>query len=127
MTAVLVEDRACHSVPGWHDELLTNILPAIEAVARSRFRSLPAVEREEGQAVAIDTAMVFFVRLVSRGKNPTEFAGRLAQVAVLRVLAGRLVSTPDNNGDVLSRYAKRLRGFQVESLDARQQTPTRVW
>ena len=127
MSAIVVEDRACHSVPGWHDEFLNHILPAVEAVARSRFRSLPAVEREEGQAEAVATAMVFFVRLVSRGKNPTVFAGRLAQVAVLRVLAGRLVSTPDNNGDVLSRYAKRQRGFQVDSLDTRQQAPSGVW
>ncbi len=127
MSAIVVEDRACHSVPGWHDEFLTHILPAVEAIARSRFRSLPAVEREEGTAEATACAMVFFVRLVRRGKNPTVFAGRLAQVAVLRVLAGRLVSTPDNNGDVLSRFARRLRGIQVESLDACRQAPSGVW
>jgi hypothetical protein len=44
------------------------------------------------------------------------FAGRLAQVAVLRVLAGRLACTPDNSLDVLSRHAQRRRGFRVERL-----------
>src|SRR5665213_1107447 len=127
MSAVLVEDRACHSVPCWHDEFLTSILPAVEAVARARFRRLTACEREESTAEATVTAMIFFVRLVRRGKNPAVFAGRLAQVAVLRVLAGRLVSTPDNNGDVLSRYARQRRGFQVDSLDARQQAPSGIW
>ena len=127
MSAIVVEDRACHSVPGWQDEFLTHILPAVEAVSQTRFRSLPAVEREEGHAEAVATAMVFFVRLVSRGKNPTVFAGRLAQVAVLRVLAGRLTASPDNCGDVLSRYARQRRGIQVDSLDARQQSPRGVW
>ncbi len=127
MSAIVVENRACHSVPGWHDEFLTYILPAVETVARNRFRNLPAVEREEGQAEAVATAMLLFVRLVRRGKNPIVFAGRLAQVAVLRVLAGRLVSTPDNNRDVLSRFARQLRGIQVESLDARQHAPSGVW
>ena len=127
MTAVLVEDRACHSVPGWHDEFLTHILPAVETVARIRFRGLPACEQEEGLAEATAGAMICFVRLMRRGKNPTMFAGRLALVAVLRVLAGRLTSTPDNNGDVLSRYARSQRGFTVDSLDDRQQSARGEW
>jgi hypothetical protein len=116
MSAVLVDDRACHSVPGWHDAFLKTILPAVEAVARVRFRSLPAVEREESMAEAVATAMLFFVRLIERGKTPSAFAGRLAQVSVYRVMAGRLASCPDNSGDVLSRYARRRRGFTVERL-----------
>jgi hypothetical protein len=116
MNAVLVEDRPCHSVPGWHDEFLTHILPAVETIARIRFRGLPACEQEEGLAEAVAGAMICFVRLVRRGKNPAVFAGRLAQVAVFRVLAGRLTGTSDNSFDVLSRHARRRRGFTVGPL-----------
>jgi len=102
--------------PTWQDEFLAHLLPRVEAVARVRFRSLPEFEREEALAEATATAMLFFVRLIERGKTPTAFAGRLAQVSVFRVMAGRLASCPDNSGDVLSRYARRRRGFTVERL-----------
>jgi DNA-binding NarL/FixJ family response regulator len=54
--------------------------------------------------------------LLQRGRNPASFAKRLARVAVLRVLSGRLSSSPDSSSDVLSRLAKQQHGFAVESL-----------
>lgn len=127
MRVVLLQDRPCRSVPEWHHVFVTDILPAVETVARIRFRSLPACEQEEGLAEAVASAMIFFVRLLRRGKNPARFAARLAKVAVLRVLAGRLTGTSDNSLDVLSRYGRQRRGFKVESLDARHQSPRGAW
>jgi hypothetical protein len=112
-SVTVVNDKLSSS---WHDAFMTNLLPKVETVARIRFRGLPACEKEEAQAEAVAIAIVLFVRLLRRGKNPAAFAGRLAQVAVLRVLAGRLVSTPDSSFDVLSRYAQRRRGFTVGRL-----------
>lgn len=105
-------------VPQWHSDFLANILPAVNSIARSRFRHLPPVEREEATAEAVAGAMVSFVRLARRGRNPTEFAGRLATIAVLRVLSGRLAGSPDRSEDVLSRLARQQNGVGVESLDA---------
>jgi len=93
-------------VPDWHEQFLTVILPAVEAVARHRFRGLSDTEQEESSAEAIAGAMLTFVRLVRRGKDPAVFAGRLAQLAVLRVLSGRLTGCADRCNDALSRLAR---------------------
>ena len=119
MSAALVEVRAGDAVPDWHQQFLAQVLPAVQASARRRFRTLPVADREESTAEAIAGALVAFVRLSKRGKDPTAFAGRLALVAVLKVLAGRLTGSSDNCDDVTSRYCRqRRKGFQIESLDA---------
>jgi hypothetical protein len=115
---VLAGDQRCHSVPDWHQDFLTYVLPAVQSITRIRLRYLTPVEREEATAEAVVGAMVVFVRLIRRGKNPIPFAGRLAKIAVLRVMAGRLAGTPNNSQDVLSRFARQQRGYIVESLDA---------
>ena len=118
---------ACDPVPGWHQEFLVHVLPAVQSAARIRFRALPGPEREEALAEAVAGAMFSFLRLLQRGKNPTAFAGRLAHVAVLRVLAGRLSSSPDRSRDVLSRFARQRRGFTVESLDTARTSSQNDW
>jgi len=122
MNTVCVAVRDCDAVPGWHEEFLAHVLPAVKSIGSIRFRSLPETEREESLAEAIAGAMINFVRLLQRGRNPASFAKRLAQVAVLRVLAGRLSSSADSSRDVLSRQAQRHRGFAVESLSAARAT-----
>ena len=104
-------------VPEWHEQFVAVILPAVEAIARRRFHGLPVADREESTAEAIAAALVAFVRLIRRGKDPAVFAGRLAQVAVLKVLEGRLAGSPDRINDVFSRYGRQRRGFQLEHLD----------
>ena len=111
----------------WHQEFLAYILPAVQSIARNRFRGLPASEREDSQAVAVAGAMISFVRLLERGKNPTAFAGRLALNAVLLVLSGRLTSCPDRSRDVLSRLARRRRGFTVKSLGTTWKSSRNGW
>lgn len=105
----------------WQDDFLTHLLPRVKTHARFRFRNLPMYEREEAEAEAVAVALVFFVRLVERGKNPSVFALRIARVAVLRVTSGRLVGSRERSRDVLSRLARQRRGFVVESLSGSQQ------
>jgi hypothetical protein len=119
MSTVLSEDRVCRSVvPDWHQEFLTYVLPAVQSIARYRLRQLTPVEREEATAEAIAVAMISFVGLLRRGRDPVKFAGSLARIAVLRVIAGRLSGSAFNNRDVLSRQTRRRHGFAVQSLDA---------
>src|SRR5437899_5162807 len=83
MSTAVVEARADDAAPAWHQQFLALVVPAVEASARRRFRTLPVAEREESTAEAIAGALVAFVRLINRGKDPAAFAGRLALVAVL--------------------------------------------
>lgn len=104
--------------PAWQQDFLAHLLPRVKTHARFGFRSLPRCEREEAEADAVAVAMVFFVRLAERGRNPSAFAVRIARIAVLRVKSGRIVGSGERSRDVLSRQARQRRGFQVESLDA---------
>jgi hypothetical protein len=56
----VVPERAVpeRAVPKWHEQFTAVILPAVEAVARKRFRGLPVVERKESAAEAIAGALV---------------------------------------------------------------------
>ncbi|MBI3675183.1 MAG: hypothetical protein HY243_01015 [Proteobacteria bacterium] len=111
----------------WQQDFLAHLLPKVKTHARFGFRSLPHCEREEAEADAVAVAMVFFVRLVNRGKNASELAPRIAQIAVLRVKAGRIIGTGERRNDVLSRVARHRRGFQVESLDTGRSADQEGW
>ncbi len=111
----------------WQQDFLTQLLPRVKTHARFRFRDLPRSEREEAEAESIAVALVFFVRLVERGRNPSAFAVRIARVAVLRVKSGRLVGSGERSRDVLSRLARQRRGFQVQSLEDDGVRPEGEW
>lgn len=102
----------------WNEQFTTHILPVVEDLARTRFRNLPRSEQEESTAEAVAGALISFVRLVRRGRDPREFAIRLAQFALFRVRAGRLAASPDRSEDIMSRLARQKHGFVVDSLDA---------
>jgi len=118
MTAFHIAEPRCSAIQNWHPGFLTHVMPAVETVARRRFRSLPPSEREEATAEAVAGAVVVFVRLIRRGKDPATFARRLATFAVLRVLSGRLTGSADTSTDAMSRLARQRRGFTVESIDS---------
>lgn len=101
----------------WHQEFLTEVLPTVEACAQLQFRRLPPVERDDALSESIAVAMLSYLRLLKRGRNPIAFAGRLAKLAVLRVKSGRIAGSSDRSEDALSRLARQQRGFSVESLD----------
>lgn len=118
MSPVLVSVFDRPVVPAWQEQFLTHVLPSVQAIARTRFSSLPLVEQEEGVAEATATAMLSFVRLLRRGRDPAAFAGRLAKIAVLRVLSGRLACSPDNSQDALSRLARQRHRHHIEGLNS---------
>jgi len=127
MNTPFIADQTCEAVPNWQSDFLANVLPVVISIARYRFRNLRQVEREEATAEAVAGAMVSFVRLVQRGRSPTAFAGRLAKIAVLRVLEGRSAASRDNSKDAMSRYARRRRGFTVESIEERWTLTENGW
>lgn len=116
MSTVLVE--VSNAVPNWHEKFLAHVLPTVQSVASFRFRGLPPVDLEEAISEVVALAMIVFVRLMERGKDPQTFPSRLARYAVLRVKAGRIAGAQDRSRDAMSRLAHRQRGFGVESLDA---------
>lgn len=122
MSPPVVAVRDCATVPGWQEQFLSHVLPIVQSIGRIRFRGLPAVECEESLAEAVASAMINFVHLLKRGRNPTSFAKRLARVAVLRVLAGRLSGSRDCSQDVLSRQARQRQRVRVESLSVPKAT-----
>ncbi len=104
--------------PAWQELFLTHLLPKVKTQARFGFRNLPAGEREEAEADAIAVALVTFVRLTERGRDPSAFAVRIARVAIWRVKAGRVIGTGERSQDVLSRLSRQRHGVRVESLDS---------
>jgi hypothetical protein len=93
------------------------MLPKIRRRAEFAFRCLPAEQREEQVQEAVANAYVAFVRLVDRGRADAAFATPLANFAIRRVLATRLVGSGLSADDVLSR-ASYGSGIVVESLDS---------
>jgi hypothetical protein len=109
-------------VPAWHEPFLMSVLPQVLTVARFQFRRLAPTEREEATAEATATALRMFVRAQQRGKDSASVTYRIAQFAVRRVKIGRTMGSRTNSRDVLSRFARNLRGFVLESLDDRSET-----
>ena len=115
------------AIPSWHAEFLTTVLPAVQRHARIQFRQLNENEREEAIAVAVASAMVCYVRLIERGKNPEAFPSRLADFAVRFVRGGRRVGSRRNSRDVLSPAAQCQHGFTVCSLEDNPQGTEASW
>jgi hypothetical protein len=118
MNTIVREAGNTSTNPVWHEQFLNHILPVVEDLARTRFRNLPRSEQEESTAEAIAGALISFVSLVRRGRDPREFAIRLAQFALFRVRAGRLAASPDRSQDIMARLCRQKHGFAVHSLDA---------
>src|SRR5262245_60092421 len=93
------------------------VLPRIEAHGHVYFRHLKCSHRkEEALAEMRALAWKWFLRLLQRGKNPSEFVSALAVYAAKAVNSGRRVCGVEKAKDVLSPVAQRRHGFAVESL-----------
>ena len=92
------------------------MLPAIRDQASMAFRGLPSETREELTAEVVANAFVAYVRLLDRGKDAVVFATPLAMFAIKQVRSGRRVGARLNVRDVMSPYAQRHKGIQVERL-----------
>jgi hypothetical protein len=107
------------SVPSPVDSLgarFLMMLPRVELHARIYFRFLPHDRKEEAVAETVALAWRWFLRLVERGKDATQFVSALASFAARAVLSGRRLCGQLPARDVLSEVAQRRHGFTVQAL-----------
>ena len=116
MIATATRSKRAPQSPRWQHRFL-NMLPAIRRYALFRFRNLSPETREELVQETIANCCVACCRLAQRRKLALAHPSPLARFAVAQVRAGRKVGCRLNVRDVLSDYARRRNGFQVERLD----------
>jgi DNA-directed RNA polymerase specialized sigma24 family protein len=93
------------------------LVPRIERHARIYFRDVRCAARKaDCIAETLALAWRWFLRLVQRGKDVTQFVSTFASLAARAVRSGRRVCGQENGKDVLSPLAQRRGGFEVESL-----------
>ena len=80
-------------------------------------------ERNDAIAEVVALVWAWYRRLLAKGKDATPFIVTLAQFASRHVKAGSPLCGNENSKDVMSRSARRQRGFQVERL----KTPWLRW
>jgi hypothetical protein len=100
--------------PAWHARFLA-MLPVIRRNARIAFRGARPERREELTQDVIASCFAAYARLVELGKE--DLPSALARFAIGQVRAGRQLGNPLRIKEVLSGYAQRQKGFQVERLD----------
>jgi hypothetical protein len=109
-----VSDKA--PAPSWHAGFLA-MLPRIKRYAECAFQHWSAEAREDAIQETLANSMIAYVRLAERGKIEMAHATVLARYAVAQMRDGRRVGTKLNVREVLSPYARRRKGFVLESLD----------
>jgi hypothetical protein len=112
--------------PRWHRVFLA-LLPQIVQHAKFAFRHLRGEARQDAIQETIANALVAFVALVRRGKMAIAYPTVLARYAVAQIKDGRRVGNKLNVREVLSPYAQRLKGFQVERLDRHDKDDENAW
>ena len=95
------------------------MLPRIRRQAYLAFRHLDRELRDDLMAETIAFAYCAFVGLVSQGRLSLAYATPLADYAIRRVCSGRKVACRMNRDDVLSHYARRIKGHSAARLDRR--------
>ena len=93
------------------------MMPDIVKYARRAFHYLETEARAEAVQEVVVSAMAAYVRLYQREKVDLAYPSVLARFAIAQYRDGRRVSEKMNCRDVLSPYAQRLKGIQVESLN----------
>ena len=92
------------------------MMPDIIKYARIAFRKMDAATRQEAVQEVLVSAMLAYARLFERRKVDVAYPSVLARFAVAQYRVGRRVGVKLNCRDVLSPYAHRKKGIQVESL-----------
>src|SRR5688572_7132684 len=110
------DPAATQAAPPWQAAFL-ELLPAIQSYARCAFRNWPYQARRDALDEVTANALVAFTRLVALGKSDLAYATPLARFAVKQVREGRQVGCRLRVRDVMSPYAQRQKGFQLQRLD----------
>jgi hypothetical protein len=100
-----------------HEAFLTIVLPKVLSHGQVWSRHIKCSHRRDDFiAEMVGLSWKWFLRLVERGKDPTEFPTALAGFAARAVRAGRRVAGQEKAKDVLSPLAQTRHGFVVEKL-----------
>ena len=126
MSATIVSDQV-ESRAAQEEHFLRHVLPSVTSLSRWKFRRLPHSEHEEALAAATALSWVMFANRISRGKDPAKFPKRFAVVIVSRISEGRMVGSPTNVHDVLSRAARARHSHTVERLNCRCENSGSQW
>jgi hypothetical protein len=100
-----------------YDDFL-EILPRIHLQAKRAFACLGVEAKEELVDEVIASAFCVYKRLVDQGKDHVAHPTTLAANAIRHVRSGRCVGTRLNKADISSRYAQRLCGIVMHSVDS---------
>ena len=100
----------------WQSGFLA-MMPNIIKYANQSFHYLDDDGRAEAVQEVLASAMLADFRLQQRGKVDLAYPSVLARFAVAQYRAGRRVGEKMNCGDVLSPYARCMKGIQIESLN----------
>jgi hypothetical protein len=93
------------------------ILPRIQTHAEIHFRHLKCPgRRADAIAETVAVSWAWFLRIIDKGKDVTEFVSTLASYAVRHVRSGRRLCGKEKSRDVLSALAQQRHHFKVESL-----------
>ena len=101
-----------------HDDFL-RLMPVVQRCAQLFFRSWPEDHSEEAIAEAVAAALVSFISLKRRGKDPFQFPSVIAFRAVQHVWSDRHMGHRFNGRDVLSQKARFRHGYDVESVSTK--------
>jgi hypothetical protein len=100
-----------------HSAFLALVLPKVLSHGQVWSRHIKCQHRRDDfVAEMVALSWKWFVRLVERGKDPTEFPTALAGFAARAVRAGRRVAGQEKAKEVLSPLAQARHGFVVEKL-----------
>ncbi len=100
-----------------HEAFLTAVLPKVLSHGQVWSRHIRCPHRREDFiAEMVALSWKWFLRLVERGKDPTEFPTALASFAARAVRSGRRVAGQEPARDVLSPVAQARHDFVVVKL-----------
>jgi len=123
MIAAIHAQRSTPSLDDLHFKFLL-LAPRIQLHATIFFRHVKCPHhREDAISETLALAWKWFVRLVERGKDPSQFVSTLASFAARAVKSGRQVCGQQKAQDVMSPVAQRRHGFAVERLPSSTATP----
>ena len=118
MIAILKDDLTSHGTKIVSDQFLA-ILPQIrrQASLALALRSLRGEVREDLICEVVASAYCSWVRLMEQGRGEIARPTPLVKYALRQVRAGRRIGSRLNSHELLSPYARRIRGFTIERLD----------
>jgi len=100
-----------------HHAAFLSILPKITRHGRVSFRHLRCRDkRDDCIAEMVALSFQWYLRLIERGKDPTQFPTALATYAARAVRSGRRLCGQEKGGDVLSPLAQVRHSFNTQTI-----------